>query len=120
MYNIELIRSFISGFCFRFDVTEAQFIVILICLISSVFGSHFWAFTIFGIELKIFAIIGALTFGAVQYYYYLVVVFTGGVGKNGSTVADSSILFPAWPLMMALIPLSCVYCRNSKIIKQFY
>lgn len=42
-----------------------------------------------GLELKFFAVIGILCGTALSFFNYFRVIFGGGVGKNGSTIAVS-------------------------------
>ncbi|XP_050561387.1 cholinephosphotransferase 1 isoform X6 [Spodoptera frugiperda] len=72
----------------RIDVTEAQYSIIAIHLVSATLGPSFWATQVGGglevrYSLALVAVGGAfLTVGAL-----LASIVTGGVGKNGSTVA---------------------------------
>ncbi|XP_028167310.1 cholinephosphotransferase 1 isoform X4 [Ostrinia furnacalis] len=73
----------------RIDVTEAQYSIIAIHLISATLGPDFWAMQVGGAmiearySLALAAVAGAcLTIGALG-----AAIATGGVGKNGSTVA---------------------------------
>ncbi|XP_022829552.1 cholinephosphotransferase 1 isoform X5 [Spodoptera litura] len=72
----------------RIDVTEAQYSIIAIHLVSAILGPSFWATQVGGglevrYSLALVAVGGAfLTVGAL-----LASIVTGGVGKNGSTVA---------------------------------
>ncbi|XP_070567769.1 choline/ethanolaminephosphotransferase 1-like isoform X2 [Ptychodera flava] len=80
----------------RFDVTEAQFSVIALYIISAVVGPSFWAVKVpfVGLEMKhIFVIISSIG-GFYAGVLYFVVIFSGGIGKNGSTVAGTSIIAP--------------------------
>ncbi|KAL3189992.1 hypothetical protein MRX96_020321 [Rhipicephalus microplus] len=75
----------------KFDVTEAQFSVMMIHIISAVFGSDIWATKVPLIELplKFLPLCSGLTAGSIALVSYASTIFTGGVGKNGSTVAVS-------------------------------
>lgn len=42
-----------------------------------------------GLELKFFAVFGILCGTALSFFNYFRVIFGGGVGKNGSTIAVS-------------------------------
>ena len=114
----------------KFDVTEAQFCIIAIHLVSTIFGVEVWSkqvctvvraaddsepfrFVFFMILIDNFRfyplsvskvpfvncsfkilIICMIFLGEVnQFLYYFKIVFAGGVGKNGSTVAVSSPCF---------------------------
>ncbi|XP_076759680.1 choline/ethanolaminephosphotransferase 1 bbc isoform X6 [Xylocopa sonorina] len=74
----------------KVDVTEAQFTIIIIHLISAIFGPKIWMMEIPYIDgfiikylIGVFTVFGSLT----NLYSIFSVIFTGGVGKNGSTVA---------------------------------
>ncbi|XP_029670261.1 choline/ethanolaminephosphotransferase 1 isoform X5 [Formica exsecta] len=85
-------QTYVSG-SLRFgkvDVTEAQFTIITIHLISAIFGPEIWMMEIpfldgfiFKYLLGVMTVVCALT----NLYSIFSVIFTGGVGKNGSTVA---------------------------------
>ncbi|CAL1281987.1 unnamed protein product [Larinioides sclopetarius] len=73
----------------RFDVTEAQYTVMIIHLISAVFGPSIWSTQIpsLYIELKFITIFIGIIAASLAFYSNFTVIFTGGAGKNGSTVA---------------------------------
>ncbi|XP_049957486.1 choline/ethanolaminephosphotransferase 1 isoform X1 [Schistocerca serialis cubense] len=84
-------QTYVSG-TLRFgkvDVTEAQFTIILIHLISSIFGPSVWMTQIpyTSYEMKYLLGFSTIIVASVTLYKNFVVIFTGGVGKNGSTVA---------------------------------
>ncbi|XP_012286922.1 choline/ethanolaminephosphotransferase 1 isoform X5 [Orussus abietinus] len=85
-------QTYVSG-CLRFgklDVTEAQFTIIGIHLISAIFGPSIWMTEIpfiDGFELRYLLGILTLACALANLYSIFSVIFTGGVGKNGSTVA---------------------------------
>ncbi|XP_044749576.1 choline/ethanolaminephosphotransferase 1 isoform X1 [Coccinella septempunctata] len=73
----------------RVDVTEAQVTIMLILAISAIFGPDIWSTKFFSVQISLWYFIPIFTiaFGTVTVYRSLIVIFTGGVGKNGSTVA---------------------------------
>ncbi|XP_076546968.1 choline/ethanolaminephosphotransferase 1 bbc isoform X2 [Osmia lignaria lignaria] len=74
----------------KVDVTEAQFTIITIHLISAIFGPKIWMMEIPYIDGFMFKyLIGVMTVicALANLYSIFSVIFTGGVGKNGSTVA---------------------------------
>ncbi|XP_061941475.1 cholinephosphotransferase 1 isoform X3 [Apis cerana] len=85
-------QTYVSG-SLRFgkiDVTEAQFTIIIIHLISAIFGPKIWMMEIPYIDGFMFKyLIGVMTVicAVANLYSIFSVIFTGGVGKNGSTVA---------------------------------
>ncbi|XP_060577336.1 choline/ethanolaminephosphotransferase 1-like [Ruditapes philippinarum] len=87
------------------DVTEGQFTVIFIytlCAISPGFFDN--TLPVFGIPLRMIAVLGSL--GPSLFFMFKTsnLILKGGVGKNKSTVAGSSTIFPIVPigLVMAL------------------
>ncbi|XP_014228037.1 cholinephosphotransferase 1 isoform X6 [Trichogramma pretiosum] len=84
-------QTYVSG-SLRFgkvDVTEAQFTIMGIHMISAIFGPKIWTMEIPFVEgfqfkylIGVMTVICALT----NLYPILSVILTGGVGKNGSTI----------------------------------
>ncbi|XP_074033133.1 choline/ethanolaminephosphotransferase 1 bbc isoform X2 [Leptinotarsa decemlineata] len=86
-------QTYVSG-TLRFgkiDVTEAQFTIMVILLVSTIFGPSVWSKTFFSESFQLWYLIpmGTLACGFITLNNSLTIVFTGGVGKNGSTVAVS-------------------------------
>nr|XP_045612529.1 cholinephosphotransferase 1-like isoform X2 [Procambarus clarkii] len=84
-------QTYVSG-TLRFgyvDVTEAQFGVIIIHLITVIFGPGVWSVKIPGTELAFIAIY--ITLGVAQVilklWHCIPVILWGGAGRNGSTIA---------------------------------
>ncbi|KOB71204.1 Choline/ethanolaminephosphotransferase 1 [Operophtera brumata] len=85
----------------RIDVTEAQYSIILIHMLSAILGSDFWGTQVSGgVEwrhsLALCAVGGAVLSGATL----ASAIGCGGVGKNGSTVAISGLSVP-WSLLVS-------------------
>lgn len=102
----------------KFDVTEAQFTVILIHLISAAFGPTIWSVRIPGVylEIKFVPIFIGIIAASVTLYSHFTVIFTGGVGKNGSTVAGTSILSPFIPMGLVIVPSFIIYQKSTMSI----
>uniref|UniRef100_A0A915PS52 CDP-alcohol phosphatidyltransferase n=1 Tax=Setaria digitata TaxID=48799 RepID=A0A915PS52_9BILA len=98
-------------FC-RFDVTEAQMTILVVLLVTSIFGTGFWTEQFLHISLKYVAVFISGLMCISQIGDYLVNVVTGGVGKNGSTVADTSVLSPLIPLLMMITPFCMIYSKS--------
>uniref|UniRef100_A0A1I8PM15 diacylglycerol cholinephosphotransferase n=1 Tax=Stomoxys calcitrans TaxID=35570 RepID=A0A1I8PM15_STOCA len=83
-------QTYVSG-TLRFgkiDVTEAQFTIMGIHMISFFFGPEIWMTKIFGnLELWSTLCLMTLVCGLWSLRYIFSVILAGGVGKNGSTVA---------------------------------
>ncbi|XP_073813697.1 choline/ethanolaminephosphotransferase 1 bbc isoform X3 [Musca autumnalis] len=100
-------QTYVSG-TLRFgkiDVTEAQFTIIGIHMVSFFFGPDIWMTKIFGnLELWSTLCLMTLVCGLWSLRYIFTVILAGGVGKNGSTVAGTSVLSPSIPLTLVVLP----------------
>ncbi|XP_069963889.1 cholinephosphotransferase 1 isoform X3 [Bactrocera oleae] len=101
-------QTYVSG-TLRFgkiDVTEAQFTIMAIHIISAVFGSDVWQarLPLLGYEARVLSLY--LIFGIYILFVcrYARVIMTEGCGKNGSSVAGTSVLSPSIPLTMVILP----------------
>ncbi|KFQ39099.1 Cholinephosphotransferase 1, partial [Mesitornis unicolor] len=84
-------QTYVSGIL-RFgkvDVTEVQIAITMLLLISACGGTAIWDYKVplVGLELKFLAVFGILCGTALSFCNYFRVIFGGGVGKNGSTIA---------------------------------
>ncbi|XP_053966408.1 cholinephosphotransferase 1 isoform X5 [Anastrepha ludens] len=100
-------QTYVSG-TLRFgkvDVTEAQFTIMGIHVISAVFGSEVWQTRMFG-NIEMWSILSLMTLvcGIWSLWFIFSVILAGGVGKNGSTVAGTSVLSPSIPLTLVILP----------------
>ncbi|EYC12645.1 hypothetical protein Y032_0046g1341 [Ancylostoma ceylanicum] len=100
----------------KFDVTEAQVTIILLLLITAVFGPNIWTIGILGYQLRHLLLLGTLIGSLYQCSSYLDVIFTGGVGRNGSTVAGTSVLFPVCPLLACIVPFAMIYSKSRSAV----
>ncbi|KAH8245876.1 hypothetical protein KR038_009935 [Drosophila bunnanda] len=90
----------------RIDVTEAQFSIIAIHLVSAVLGPEIWLtkIPIVGLSWN-YTILVFITFGYTLNIINFLKMFTeGGSGKNGSSVAGTSVLSPSIPLTLVVLP----------------
>ncbi|XP_073998003.1 choline/ethanolaminephosphotransferase 1 bbc isoform X9 [Rhodnius prolixus] len=98
----------------RVDVTEAQFTIMGIHLISAFFGPEIWSIKIPWLDFDVKqcqVFIGTLL--AIYLFHRTAsVVLTGGIGKNGSSVAGTSVLSPVIPLSLVVVP-AFIICRKS-------
>eukprot|EP00081_Caenorhabditis_elegans_P007592 NP_001257201.1 Choline/EthanolaminePhosphoTransferase [Caenorhabditis elegans] len=101
----------------KFDVTEAQMSVISVLLFTAIFGNGVWETPIaFGYTLKYFVVGSSFLVSLYQIHGYVHVIFSGGVGKNGSTIAGTSVLFPLFPLLMVVIPFIMIYNKTESTV----
>ncbi|CAF2896571.1 unnamed protein product [Rotaria sp. Silwood2] len=83
----------------KLDCTEAQWSFIFIYLISTI-TPNFWSKTvpIINIETSVFAGLLALGSSLWSSMNNIHTISKGGCGKHFSSVADTSIIFPVWPI----------------------
>ncbi|XP_052124784.1 cholinephosphotransferase 1 isoform X5 [Frankliniella occidentalis] len=84
-------QTYVSG-TLRFgklDVTEAQITIMFIHLISTIFGPSIWMakVPVANVSFNVIASIGTFTGYLRNFFQFCQVFETGGVGKNGSSVA---------------------------------
>ncbi|XP_050362460.1 cholinephosphotransferase 1 isoform X2 [Nymphalis io] len=97
----------------RIDVTEAQYAIIGIHLISAVLGSDAWATKIQGLPCGLLAT--SVSFAAALYFTinFATTFRDRGCGKNGSTVAGTSILSPVIPFSLVVVPAFIIFQKSE-------
>uniref|UniRef100_A0A803V9S2 Cholinephosphotransferase 1 n=1 Tax=Ficedula albicollis TaxID=59894 RepID=A0A803V9S2_FICAL len=110
-------QTYVSGIL-RFgkiDVTEVQIAITLLLLISGYGGAGVWDYKVplLGLELKFFAVIGILCGTALSFFNYFRVIFGGGVGKNGSTIAGTSVLSPGLHIGLLITLAITIYKKST-------
>ncbi|XP_077289835.1 choline/ethanolaminephosphotransferase 1 bbc isoform X8 [Arctopsyche grandis] len=101
----------------KVDVTEAQFAIIAIQMVSAIFGSNIWLTSLTkSIELRY--LLGLMTVICSSYSLFSIfsVILRGGVGKNGSTVAGTSVLSPVIPFSMVIVPAFIIYQKSESLV----
>ncbi|XP_012222872.1 cholinephosphotransferase 1 isoform X4 [Linepithema humile] len=111
-------QTYVSG-SLRFgkvDVTEAQFTIIGIHLISAIFGPEVWMMELpyTGTEVKVFPLWAAVGIAILLAQSSISVILAGGVGKNGSTVAGTSVLSPIIPFSFVVVPAFIIYRKSAE------
>ncbi|CAK9301751.1 unnamed protein product [Gordionus sp. m RMFG-2023] len=91
------------------NVTEAQAGVAAVLLISALAGTPVWD-TVPYLRLVIAVISGMGS--AYIIYSYVTIVFSGGAGRNKSTVADTSVLSPAIPFAGAAVAALAIFDKS--------
>ncbi|XP_056093886.1 choline/ethanolaminephosphotransferase 1b isoform X2 [Rhinichthys klamathensis goyatoka] len=101
-----------------FDVTELQICLVLLQMFTATVGPTFWNETIPVINIQMKMIPPLCTFiGAVfTCTNYFRVIFTGGVGKNGSTIAGTSVLSPVLHIGSVIILAMMIYKKSSVLL----
>ncbi|UYV80287.1 hypothetical protein LAZ67_18002301 [Cordylochernes scorpioides] len=102
----------------RFDVTEVQLSIITIYLISAVFSPSVWMYPIpyIQLELRLLPAILALAVMVAMLYSNFHIILSGGAGKNGSTVAGTSVLSPFIPLALVVLPAFIIYQKSPTLL----
>nr|XP_033774649.1 choline/ethanolaminephosphotransferase 1 isoform X1 [Geotrypetes seraphini]XP_033774650.1 choline/ethanolaminephosphotransferase 1 isoform X1 [Geotrypetes seraphini]XP_033774653.1 choline/ethanolaminephosphotransferase 1 isoform X1 [Geotrypetes seraphini]XP_033774654.1 choline/ethanolaminephosphotransferase 1 isoform X1 [Geotrypetes seraphini]XP_033774655.1 choline/ethanolaminephosphotransferase 1 isoform X1 [Geotrypetes seraphini]XP_033774656.1 choline/ethanolaminephosphotransferase 1 isof len=111
-------QTYVSG-TLRFgivDVTEAGLSVIMLYLVTGALGIQFWSNTIpvLNIQMKILpalCTVAGTIFSCTNYFH---VIFTGGVGKNGSTIAGTSVLSPVLHIGSVIV-LAAMISKKSAV-----
>ncbi|XP_041972972.1 cholinephosphotransferase 1 isoform X3 [Aricia agestis] len=97
----------------RIDVTEAQYAIILIHLVSATIGADFWATQVGSLEMR-YSLAGAGVAGTAFTMTALgAAIAAGGVGKNGSTVAGTSIVSPVIPFALVVVPAFIIFQKSE-------
>ncbi|CAG2211019.1 CEPT1 [Mytilus edulis] len=88
----------------QFDVTESQLMIIAVYLTNFIFGSTLWDLTIpiIGMTLRKAVILFSILPQIVQFGSNFSVIMQGGSGKNKSTIAGTSTIFPVLPIVLVL------------------
>ncbi|GFT47327.1 hypothetical protein NPIL_537981 [Nephila pilipes] len=106
----------------KFDVTECQCTIIIAHVISAVFGTNVWLAKIpfLNVEVRLVPIILALCVSVVLCYYHIAALCKGGVGKNGSSVAGTSVLSPSIPIGIVIILAITIYQKSTENIYEIH
>ncbi|XP_049864931.1 cholinephosphotransferase 1 isoform X8 [Pectinophora gossypiella] len=98
----------------RIDVTEAQYSIIIIQLLSATLGADFWATQVGGaLEVRYSLALAAVAAAFLTVGALAAAIVAGGVGKNGSTVAGTSILSPVIPFSLVVVPAFIIFQKSE-------
>lgn len=104
----------------KFDVTEAQVQSMIIYILAGLYGPRFFRqeVTIFQFTLPIAKLIVLFVAVAAVIYCYLAFskIFKGGVGKNGTTIAQTSVLSPVVPLGIVIACAFYLYKHSGEFL----
>ncbi|XP_062850200.1 cholinephosphotransferase 1 isoform X2 [Trichomycterus rosablanca] len=114
-------QTYVSG-TLRFgivDVTEVQIAIIIMYLMSAVGGVSLWQTTlpVLNIKLNNLPILGIIGGFLLSMYNYFSVILSGGVGKNGSTVADTSVLSPGLHIGLILSLAFIIFKKSASLFE---
>ncbi|XP_029429138.1 choline/ethanolaminephosphotransferase 1 isoform X2 [Rhinatrema bivittatum] len=110
-------QTYVSG-TLRFgiiDVTEVQIFIIIMHLLSAIGGAAFWQsrIPVLDVQMKIFpalCTVAGTVFSCTNYFH---VIFTGGVGKNGSTIAGTSVLSPMLHIGSVIVLAAMIFKKSA-------
>ncbi|XP_007956495.2 cholinephosphotransferase 1, partial [Orycteropus afer afer] len=110
-------QTYVSG-VLRFgkvDVTEIQVALIIVFMLSTFGGATMWDYTIPILEIKwkIFPVLGVVGGAIYSCSNYFHVILHGGVGKNGSTIAGTSVLSPGLHIGLIIILAIMIYKKSA-------
>ncbi|XP_068672959.1 cholinephosphotransferase 1-like [Montipora foliosa] len=99
-------QAYVSG-TLRFgkiDVTEIQVAGVLVFLVSAMFGSEVWSRQVpfLDVPMKTVMFGGSVLGSIYTLSTCFMQIYEGGKGKNGSTVAGTSVLSPLFPIAIML------------------
>ncbi|XP_022670928.1 cholinephosphotransferase 1-like [Varroa jacobsoni] len=116
-------QTFVSGALNvgAFDVTEVQCIVIVIYLLTAFFGPQMWAIELplIHTELRFVPFYVGLLCAVYVFVRQFRVILWGGAGKNGSSVAGTSVLSPSIPYGLVIVPAYCIFKKSESHIFEY-
>ncbi|NP_001089575.1 cholinephosphotransferase 1 [Xenopus laevis] len=97
------------------DVTELQISVTVMFLMTAVCGPELWDYEIpfTGLPMKTIPLLGIIGGTVYSCSNYFRVILSGGVGKNGSTVAGTSVLSPGLHIGLVLLLALMIYKKST-------
>ncbi|MGH0137612.1 UNVERIFIED_CONTAM: hypothetical protein FKN15_020296 [Acipenser sinensis] len=110
-------QTYVSG-TLRFgliDVTEVQVSITIMYLMTAFGGTGLWDYRlpVLGWKLQTFPLLGIIGGALFSCSNYFQVILSGGVGKNGSTVADTSVLSPGTHIGLILTMAVMIFKKSS-------
>jgi hypothetical protein len=103
------------------DVTEAHYSVMLVHVLTYAFGPAIWSTRIFGKFELWYMIIGmTLVTGFLVVKDFVDTIKRGGSGKNGSTVAGTSIISPILPFLFMVIFAIIIAAKSQSQIYELH
>lgn len=103
------------------DVTEAHYSVIVVHILTYAFGPSIWSTRIFGKFELWYMIIGmTLVTGTLVIKDFMKTMKRGGGGKNGSTVAGTSVIAPILPFFFVVISATMIAVKSNSHIYELH
>ncbi|XP_035673363.1 cholinephosphotransferase 1-like isoform X2 [Branchiostoma floridae] len=97
------------------NVTEAQILIMAIHIVSAVFGTSIWfnKVPLVGLSVRVIAVICSTSLSTWTVWGNFQTILKGGAGKNGSTVAGTSVLSPGFPILFPIVLALMIYKKSS-------
>ncbi|KAF0297348.1 Choline/ethanolaminephosphotransferase 1 [Amphibalanus amphitrite] len=115
-------QTFVSGTLKfgKIDVTEEQFCVISLYVIGAIFGSDIWNMEISntGYKLKVMLVVMGVGVTVIHLVGSFGIILTGGVGKNGSSVAIR--LYGGLTVPLKMVPFSATVGAAALHVHQYF
>ncbi|XP_028261077.1 choline/ethanolaminephosphotransferase 1 isoform X2 [Parambassis ranga] len=98
-----------------FDITEVQLCLAGLQMLTATVGPCLWNVTIpiLNVQMKMVPAICTFLGAIFSCTNYFRVIFTGGVGKNGSTIAGTSVLSPVLHIGTVIILAMMIYKKSA-------
>jgi len=97
------------------DVTELQISTILCFFITSITGPEFWSSKVLMFDFTLqHVLVTCVFFGCIySYFRFTKLLFKGGCGRNGSTIADTGVLSPGINIFLVIFFACCTAYRSE-------
>lgn len=103
------------------DVTEAQICIMSLFLTHTLMGPTFWEIELLGLfSLRIVPTFMALACALLSVVTTMDRICSGGAGKNGSTIAGTSVITPVIPLLMVIVPAITLAVKSEENVFESY
>jgi len=97
----------------KFDIIESQCVIIGILLTTGIFGTEVWFAEKFGISLRQVVLLPCCLIALYVSSVVLYTIYTQAAGKNGTTVANTSVTACAIPILSTLLPPAMIFWKSS-------
>jgi len=97
------------------DVTELQLSTIMCFFITSIAGQEFWSSKVFMFDFTLQHVVATCVFIGCIYscFRFGKLLFKGGCGRNGSTIADTGVLSPGINIFLVIFFACCTAYRSE-------
>jgi len=97
----------------RFDIIEAQCVIMSFLILTGLFGPQLWFVEVFGITLRRIVLTPCALMATYTSLLVLYTICTEAAGKGARTVAGTSIAIPILPVILFLVPPALSYWKAT-------